>query len=106
MSNKEYETRTTSVTVSCVNGRRPPLEKEFTVELAVHGDGYIDGESVEVVQSETHDVGGGGIVIHPDEWPTLRVAIDFLISKCRRWPEPTNVSHGNASHADAASSEQ
>ena len=39
------------------------------------------GEYVEVQQSGRNDL--GKIAIEPDEWPTLRAAIDELVAVCR-----------------------
>ena len=39
------------------------------------------GEYVEVEQSGRNDL--GKIAIEPDEWPTLRAAIDELVAVCR-----------------------
>jgi len=75
----KYETRVTRLTVL------PAGERTFC-ELAteVMIDDEAGGEFVVLSQEGRND--GGRVSIDPDEWPTLRKAIDRMIAECRSSP--------------------
>lgn len=71
-----YETRVTQVAV-CPTGEPLYSEMLTAVEIATESG----GEYVNVTQ---HGPGAAGkIAIMPEEWPTLRAAIDDMIGLCR-----------------------
>lgn len=72
----QYITRTTQLTVL-------PKDQEVFSELATHIsiDDESAGEFVRVKQDGRTD---NSIAINPDEWPTLRDAIDRMIQECRK----------------------
>lgn len=73
----EYETRVTALIVL-------PKGDETFSEFATHvrlAD-QAAGEYVEVEQIARDDL--GKIAINPEEWPTLRAAIDRMIGECRK----------------------
>jgi len=72
-----YEIRTTSMTVAPV-GQATYSEMATTVEIADEAA----GEFVEVKQRGRVDI--GKIQINPEEWPSLREAIDRMIKACRK----------------------
>ena len=72
----EYETRVTALIVL------PEADKtfsEFATEVRIVDEAA--GEFVEVSQDGRTDL--GKIAICPDEWPTLRAAIDRMMAECR-----------------------
>lgn len=71
-----YTTRTTSLTV--LPEGQPIYSEQATSVNIVDEAG---GEFVEVCQSGRSDL--GKIAINPEEWPTLRAAIDTMIEQCR-----------------------
>lgn len=74
---KPYEIRTTSLTVAPV-GEPTFSEMATTVEICDEAA----GEFVEVTQHGRVDI--GKIQINPEEWPSLREAIDRMIKACRK----------------------
>ena len=74
--NAEYETRTITLMVVPA-GESIFSEMATTVSIVDEAA----GEFVEVSQSGRQDL--GKIAISPEEWPTLRDAIDSLIACCR-----------------------
>ena len=72
----EYETRIMSIIVV---PEGEPTFSEFVTEVRIVDE--ASGEFVEVSQDGRTDT--GKIAICPDEWPTLRAAIDRMISECR-----------------------
>lgn len=71
-----YETR---VTAMAVVPKGQPLFSEQATDVRIVDE--AGGEYVEVCQSGRTDL--GKIVINPEEWPTLKRAIDTLIAECR-----------------------
>lgn len=71
----KYKTRVTRLTV-LPEGQPTFSEMATTVEIADEAA----GEFVEVTQHGRADI--GKIIIHPEEWPTLRAAINRLIRQC------------------------
>lgn len=76
-----YEIRTTCLTV---NQTGEPLFSEAATEVRVVDEAA--GEFVEVSQEGRADL--GKIQINPEEWPTLRDAIDQMIAQCRDEEKP------------------
>lgn len=72
----EYETRVTTLIVLPEDDK---TFSEFATEVRIVDEAA--GEFVEVSQDGRPDL--GKIAICPDEWPTLRAAIDQMISECR-----------------------
>lgn len=71
-----YEVRTSSVIV--VPKGQPIFSEQATTVTIVD---EASGEYIEVCQSGRTDL--GKIAITPEEWPTLRDAIESLIGLCR-----------------------
>lgn len=70
----KYETRAIKVIVGPVG--EPIFDERVTfVEI----DDEATGEFVRVTQSSEHK----GIALSPDEWPTIRDAIESMVKKCR-----------------------
>lgn len=74
---KPYEIRTTAMTVAPV-GDSTYSEMATTIAIADEAA----GEFVEVKQRGRVDI--GKIQINPEEWPSLREAIDRMIKACRK----------------------
>lgn len=74
---KHYEIRTTAMTVA-PEGEPTFSEMATTVEICDEAA----GEFVEVKQRGRVDI--GKIQINPEEWPSLREAIDRMIKACRK----------------------
>lgn len=74
---KPYEIRTTAMTVASV-GDSTYSEMATTIAIADEAA----GEFVEVTQHGRVDI--GKIQINPEEWPSLREAIDRMIKACRK----------------------
>lgn len=74
---KPYEIRTTAMTVAPV-GDSTYSEMATTIAIADEAA----GEFVEVTQHGRVDI--GKIQINPEEWPSLREAIDRMIKACRK----------------------
>ena len=72
----EYEIRTMSV---IVNRTTEPAYSELATTVSIEDEG--GAEFVEVGQAGRADI--GKIQITPEEWPTLRTAIDQMIAMCR-----------------------
>lgn len=72
----EYEIRTVSVAITVKGGS---LCDETTTMVSITDEAA--GEFVEVIQDT--DGGKARVLITPEEWPTLRVAIDGMIKECR-----------------------
>lgn len=72
----KYEIRTMSV---IVNRTTEPSFSEMATMVTISDESC--GEFVEVEQQGRTDL--GLIVISPEEWPTLRQAIDQMIAQCR-----------------------
>jgi len=72
----EYETRVMALLVVPV-GQPQFSEMATTVEIVDEAA----GEFVEVGQRGRADI--GKIMINPEEWPSLRDAIDRMIKECR-----------------------
>ncbi len=72
----QYEQRIMTIAVMPVG---QPTFSELTTNVSI--DDECAGEFVIVEQSGRTDI--GKIAICPDEWPTLRAAIDQMISECR-----------------------
>ena len=75
MSTK-YETRTITLMVMPAQDR---IFSELATSVSIVDEAA--GEFVEVSQSGRQ--GLGKIAISPEEWPTLRAAIDSMIDQCR-----------------------
>lgn len=75
----KYITRTTQLTVL---PKCDPTYSERATTITIIDEAA--GEYVEVSQSGRDD--GGKICIDPEEWPSLRGAIDWLIDDCRPTP--------------------
>ena len=71
-----FEKRVVGVVV-CKEGE--PIYSELTTHVVIADE--AGGEYVEVQQSGRNDL--GKIAIEPEEWPTLRAAIDELVAACR-----------------------
>ena len=84
----KYETRVTALVVLPV-GQPTFSEMATTVEIADEAA----GEFVEVKQRGRVDI--GKIQINPEEWPSLREAIDRLIAECRDEPDGKNPNGGH-----------
>lgn len=71
-----YESRVISVVVA-------PVGEAIFSQLAttITIDDEAGGEFVEI--SQCNDNNSGKIRISPEEWPTIRAAIDNLITSCR-----------------------
>lgn len=80
-----YETRKTCVTVVPDN---EPLFSEMATVVRIVDEAA--GEFVEVSQEGRIDL--GKIAIGTAEWPTLRAAIDEMVSQCRKVMEATNAT--------------
>ena len=76
----EYETRITARTIV---PKGKPLFSEQATEITIVDESC--GEYVEVRQSGRVDL--GKIAINPEEWPSLREAIDNMIEQCRETPK-------------------
>ena len=74
---KPYEIRTTALTVSPAGD---PTYSEMATTIAISDEAA--GEVVEVTQHGRVDI--GKIQINPEEWPSLREAIDRMIKACRK----------------------
>ena len=72
----EYEIRTLSVLVV---PKEQPTFSEYATEIKIVDEAA--GEFLEVSQTGRTDL--GKIAINPEEWPTLRDAIDRMIKQCR-----------------------
>lgn len=72
----EYETREISVIVV---PKRQPTFSDLATHVRITDES--GGEYVEVEQIARGDL--GKIAITPEEWPSLRAAIDRMISECR-----------------------
>ena len=72
----KYKTRTMAILLLPI-GDATYSEMATTVRI----NDKAAGEFVEVCQSERDGV--GKIAIEPDEWPTLRAAINQMIDECR-----------------------
>jgi len=72
----EYEIRTLSVLVV---PKEQPTFSEYATEIKIADKAA--GEFLEVSQCGRTDL--GKIWIGPEEWPTLRDAIDQMIKQCR-----------------------
>lgn len=75
--NKHYEIRTTALTVA---PEGEPTFSEMATTVAICDEAA--GEFVEVKQRGRVDI--GKIQINPEEWPSLREAIDRMIKACRK----------------------
>jgi hypothetical protein len=73
----DYETRTLSILVA---PKDQPTFSEYATEIKIV-DEEAAGEFLEVSQTGRTDL--GKIAINPEEWPTLRDAIDQMIKQCR-----------------------
>jgi hypothetical protein len=73
----DYTTRITAMTV---NAAGEALFSEMATEIRIVDEAA--GEFVEVDQSARSDM--GKISIDPEEWPTLRAAIDQMIDGCAK----------------------
>ena len=73
----KYETRVTALVVLPV-GQPTFSEMATTIEICDEAA----GEFVEVTQHGRVDI--GKIQINPEEWPSLREAIDRMIKACRK----------------------
>jgi len=71
-----FEKRVVGIAVS---KEGEPIYSELTTHVRIADES--GGEYVEVQQSGRNDL--GKIAIEPDEWPTLRAAIDELVAVCR-----------------------
>ena len=71
----EYETKLTRLTVKPVG---EPVYSEMATNISI--DDEAAGEFVVVERSR--DKGTDGIAISPEEWPTLRDAIDKMVALC------------------------
>lgn len=74
---KHYEIRTTALTVA---PEGEPTFSEMATTVAICDEAA--GEFVEVKQRGRVDI--GKIQINPEEWPSLREAIDRMIKACRK----------------------
>lgn len=72
----DYETRTLSILVA---PKDQPTFSEYATEIKIVDEAA--GEFLEVSQTGRTDL--GKIAINPEEWPTLRDAIDQMIKQCR-----------------------
>ena len=72
----DYETRTLSILVV---PKDQPTFSEYATEIKIVDEAA--GEFLEVSQTGRTDL--GKIAINPEEWPTLRDAIDQMIKQCR-----------------------
>mgnify|MGYP001160660408 CR=1 FL=1 len=72
----EYEIRTIAMLVVPMDQK---MFSEYATEIRITDEAA--GEFLEVSQCG-HD-GQGKIAINPEEWPTLRDAIDQMIKHCR-----------------------
>lgn len=73
----DYETRTLSILVA---PKDQPTFSEYATEIKIV-DEEAAGEFLEVSQTGRTDL--GKIAINPEEWPTLRDAIDRMVKECR-----------------------
>lgn len=71
---KDYEIRTVKV---CVAPKNEPLFSEMATTIEITDE--AGGEYVEVCQSHTE----AKILIIPEEWPTLKHAIEMMMKECR-----------------------
>ena len=72
----EYETRVTKLTIT-------PKGEPIFAEMAT--DVYIEDEAAgEFVIIEQHSEGYGKVAIDPEEWPTIRDAVEKMIGLSRR----------------------
>ena len=74
---RDYEIRTTKMVVA---PRGDQVYSEMATWVEVKDEAR--GEFVMLTQSGRTDT--GQIAISPDEWPSIRVAIDRMIAQCRR----------------------
>lgn len=72
----DYETRTLSILVA---PKDQPTFSEYATEIKIVDEAA--GEFLEVSQTGRTDL--GKIAINPEEWPTLRDAIDRMVKECR-----------------------
>ena len=72
----DYETRTLSILVA---PKDQPTFSEYATEIKIVDEAA--GEFLEVSQTGRTDL--GKIWIGPEEWPTLRDAIDRMMKECR-----------------------
>lgn len=72
-----YEIRATQLTVS-KEGEPTYDSSSFTITI----EDESCGEYV-ILRSHTEMEGGGCVPITPEEWPTLREALDQIIGYCR-----------------------
>ena len=72
---QQYEIRITGLTVA---PKGKPIFDESATEIRIMDES--GGEFVEVRQFRG---GAGELRIDPEEWPTLREAIDRMIGECR-----------------------
>lgn len=71
-----YETRVTTMTIVPTG---QPIFSEMATDIRIVDES--GGEYVEVCQSGRTDL--GKIAINPEEWPSLKLAIDTMIAECR-----------------------
>jgi hypothetical protein len=72
----DYEIRTLSILVV---PKDQPTFSEYATEIKIVDEAA--GEFLEVSQTGRTDL--GKIAINPEEWPTLRDAIDRMMKECR-----------------------
>jgi hypothetical protein len=74
-SKADYETRVTKLTIT-------PKGEPIFAEAAT--DVYLEDEAAgEFVVVEQHMEGYGKVAIDPNEWPTIKVAIEEMLAKSR-----------------------
>lgn len=83
-----YVTRITQIQVT--KGDDEPVFSEIATNVSIVDDAA--GEYVEVKQQRgrTHEP-NESILIDSHEWPTLRAAVDFMVSECR--PDTTGETN-------------
>lgn len=70
-----YETRIVKITI-VPEGEH--LFSDRSTDISIEDE--ASGEFIEV---EQHLEGYGKIAINPEEWPTIRAAIDKMVKKCK-----------------------
>jgi hypothetical protein len=76
----KYETRIIKVVVA---PKGEPIFSELATTIEIGDD--AGGEFVKVTQEGGHTATSKSVCFDPDEWVTIRGAIDDMISKCRKF---------------------
>jgi hypothetical protein len=77
-STAEYDVRVVKIVVA-PNGE--PIYSETATVVEIEDD--ATGEYVKVSQPVSHTGLAKSVAFNPDEWPTMRGAIEYMLANCR-----------------------